>query len=415
MMRSVPASSPAPYRPLRNSGSMYVARRLAGEAVGDPRLEAVADLDPDAALLQRHHDQQAVVLALLADAAAVVLEQLVRVLADVAEGLEGRHGRDDDDVAGRGLELADHLVHRGRAGPSMTCAKSLTGSVSSGSCAAGVGPQARATSVTADERTRARQIAARRGAGETAVHGLPPSVHERDDPLDGVEVRRDQPARRVGRDLADAGERDDVRDRAGGRARRALGVPRGRRRRRRVSHAVEARQRLHEPRERRRRIDDEDGERVGAAARLDVALRAGGAGGSAPALRTRAAGPPDRRDAVERVASGGDDVVGDDRAELERESVERPLELVRREEERRREARAVPGVDAGGARLQIRGGRASRRRRACERRAARRCAPVACRSCRRRAPCRRRRRATGTGRRRCRGRRVRARRPRSGI
>ena len=78
-MRVVPAEQAGAVVARRGTpATMYVAARLAGEAVGDPLLEAVADLDPDASLLERQQDQQAVVLALLADAAAVVLEQLRR-------------------------------------------------------------------------------------------------------------------------------------------------------------------------------------------------------------------------------------------------------------------------------------------------------------------------------------------------
>jgi hypothetical protein len=93
----------------------HLTARLAGEAVGDPLLEVVPDLDPDAPLLQREQDQEAVVLALLSNAFAVVREQLDGVLLDVAVGLDGRHGRDHDDVAGRGLQRADHPIDRARA------------------------------------------------------------------------------------------------------------------------------------------------------------------------------------------------------------------------------------------------------------------------------------------------------------
>ena len=40
------------------AGAMYVAAGLAGEAVGDPLFEAVADFDPDPPLLHRDEDQQ---------------------------------------------------------------------------------------------------------------------------------------------------------------------------------------------------------------------------------------------------------------------------------------------------------------------------------------------------------------------
>ena len=49
-------------------------------------------------------NQEAVVLAFLADAAAVILEKFDGVFADVAVRLDRRHGGHDDDVAARGLE-----------------------------------------------------------------------------------------------------------------------------------------------------------------------------------------------------------------------------------------------------------------------------------------------------------------------
>ena len=115
------------------AGAMYLAAGLAGEAVGDPLLEAVADLDSDAPLLDREQDQQAVVLALLADAAAVVLEQLDGVLADVAVRLD-RSGRSRPRRRRRLLPAARGSSGRSPAAlaASMTCAKSFTGCVSSG-------------------------------------------------------------------------------------------------------------------------------------------------------------------------------------------------------------------------------------------------------------------------------------------
>ena len=75
----------------------------------------VADLDPDLPFLERQHDQQAVVLALVADAAAVILEQLVGVLADVAVPRDGRHRGDDDDVAAGRLEGAAQRIDGARS------------------------------------------------------------------------------------------------------------------------------------------------------------------------------------------------------------------------------------------------------------------------------------------------------------
>src|SRR6185295_17697327 len=67
-----------------------LAARLAREAVGDPLLQVVADLNLRAALLDREQDQQAVVLPLLPDPFAVVGEQLDDVLPDVAVRFDGR-------------------------------------------------------------------------------------------------------------------------------------------------------------------------------------------------------------------------------------------------------------------------------------------------------------------------------------
>ena len=92
-----------------------LAARLAGEAVRDPLLQVVADFHPHPPFLECQQNQQAVVLALLADALAVVREQLDGVFLDVAVRLDRRHRGDDHDVARRGLEGADHPVHRARA------------------------------------------------------------------------------------------------------------------------------------------------------------------------------------------------------------------------------------------------------------------------------------------------------------
>ena len=71
------------------------------------------------------------------------------------------------------------------------------------------------------------------------------------------------------------------------------------------------------------------------------------------AARLDLAGPAQVRrldpQALERVAPGHDHVIGEDRAELERKRVERSAELLRAEQERRREAGVVPRRDAVGA------------------------------------------------------------------
>ena len=69
------------------------------QGVGHHRLEPAADLDPDLVLVGRDDEQDAVVLALLADApraAELVAEVLDRVALQRLE-------RDDDDLIGRGV------------------------------------------------------------------------------------------------------------------------------------------------------------------------------------------------------------------------------------------------------------------------------------------------------------------------
>ncbi len=65
-----------------------VTADLAGIPVSDELLEVVADFGPHSAILHRQQHEQAVVLALVADAAAAILEHLHRVLADI--GVEAR-------------------------------------------------------------------------------------------------------------------------------------------------------------------------------------------------------------------------------------------------------------------------------------------------------------------------------------
>src|SRR5436190_762050 len=87
------ATEPAAFPKFRKH---VLAARFPGEAVGDPLLESVADFDPHLALVEREQNEQAVVLSLLADAAAVILEQLVGVLANVGERRDRLDRRDDD-------------------------------------------------------------------------------------------------------------------------------------------------------------------------------------------------------------------------------------------------------------------------------------------------------------------------------
>ena len=64
-------------------------------------------------------------------------------------------------------------------------------------------------------------------------------------------------------------------------------------------------------------------------------------------------------EAFERIAAECHRVIGEDLAELERERVERPAELLRAEKKRRRQAGIVPRGDTLGARPQVVGRQAS--------------------------------------------------------
>ena len=91
---------PAAVVPLLEIRHHRLPAGLAAEAVGDVGLEAVADFDPHLPVVHGEQHEQAVVLALDADAAAGVLEHLHRVAADVGLRLEGLDRGDDQDVAG---------------------------------------------------------------------------------------------------------------------------------------------------------------------------------------------------------------------------------------------------------------------------------------------------------------------------
>ena len=100
--------------PVRNEGDHDVPADLPGEAVGDPLFQPVADLDPDAPLLDREQNQDAAVFLLRrrvgTDAAAVILEQLGRVLTNVGVGSERRNRDHHDDIAAGGEERPTELV-----------------------------------------------------------------------------------------------------------------------------------------------------------------------------------------------------------------------------------------------------------------------------------------------------------------
>ena len=94
----------------------HVLAHFAGIAVGDELLEVVAHLDPHAPILHRQQHEQPVVFALVADAAAAVLEHLDRVLLDIGvRRLERVDRRDHDDIARRLLQLEDAPLNLGLA------------------------------------------------------------------------------------------------------------------------------------------------------------------------------------------------------------------------------------------------------------------------------------------------------------
>src|SRR4030095_1104559 len=92
-----------------------VATRLAGEAVGDERLELVADFNAHPPVLDRHENQQPVVATALANPPTAVLEHFHRVLIDVRVWRERVDRGYDDDVTGPLLERPDERLHRTRA------------------------------------------------------------------------------------------------------------------------------------------------------------------------------------------------------------------------------------------------------------------------------------------------------------
>src|SRR4051812_33780112 len=186
-----------------------------------------------------------------------------------------------------------------------------------------------------------------------------PAVDVVDDALDGVEIRREQLFGRRRREIVRGRQFDDVGDRAvfcGAGRRRPADEPldvAGPAQRIAVRLALEARDAGYQRGKCRRRLQDQHRQRIGAAAGFEKPF--------AQVQQMAARLEFDRAAHVggidsersERILSGDDDVVGENRAELERERVERLRELARAKKQRRREAGVVPRVDAcrGGAQI----------------------------------------------------------------
>src|SRR6266536_1705015 len=84
---------PRPVSLLPERGRDGLADRLPGITVGNELFEVVADFDADLAIVLCDDDEEAVVLAFVADPSSAVLEHLHGVLVDAAVRLESGHGR----------------------------------------------------------------------------------------------------------------------------------------------------------------------------------------------------------------------------------------------------------------------------------------------------------------------------------
>ena len=338
---------------------------------------------------------------------------------DVAVGFDVGHGRDDDDVARRGLAALRIIASIAAAlTASITCAKSLTGCVSSGRAVRAL-PQRSSAAARRAEPTatsRASRIAARRTidarsriADPSIVDALQPFIATR--PRTPRAVRRHRDTARSSwprpTNLGDARQRDDAGDDAAGDTEAALGVPAGGRRVAGVG-AFQPRDAFQQRGERRGRRDDQHRERI-AAPRVS----------RKPSRRwsrwLRACTSHARRRSADRWRGRRTDcvrtrrVVGEDRAELERERVERALELASASSSGVASPASCQRVDVLRARSQIVARQRRRRSRACARgggrvrRAVRvRVAPLSCAPRRGRMPsaiaagCRRPRRDRAT-------------------
>ncbi len=348
MIRVVPASSPAPYCPCRKRGPDRLADRLAGEAVGDELLEVVADLDAHLAILDGDDDEQPVVLALLADPAAAVLEHLDGVFVDVRVRLEGR--APSRRRRRRRSRAAAPRIRRSssrRLAASMTFAKSLTGAVSAGAADPALGRRTR-RAPPADARRIASTSRCESRPAETArvLRGtlITPRVHEFPDLLARIDVARQQ-RRRIGDGAHASGGGQHLADAAAGTPMLAAPSAASASSSRRSARRSDARS--------SRAMFASSARNAGTEAAISRATgarplrsrespRAGESGGSWPAARSA------RRQsasATSRPSNGSRptmQVMRDDVAVLERKDVERARELVAGEDQRNRELPARP-------------------------------------------------------------------------
>src|SRR5580765_5098575 len=244
---------------------------------------------------------------------------------------------------------------------STTWAKSLTGPVSSGSGGSAAN-RVRLKPDTTPDRTRPANTAAHtvrhaeRRTPDAARLASIPAIDVRHELLDRIQVRREQTFGISRRQVVAAGQRDDVRDGPARDAKRPFRVTSGGT----VFGPLpfEPGDASQQRGKGRLRLDDEIGQRVGAAMGLEVRL---------PQMQQVAARLYFARAAdvgwVEprggkRIRARDDDVIGEDRTELQRKGVERSIELVCGDEQRRGQPVRVPRGDAPRARVQVFAGHA---------------------------------------------------------
>ena len=317
---------------------MHVAARLAGEAVGDPLLEAVADLDPDAPFLRARAGSAAPLSLPFSPMPRPWFSNSLTAYSRMSPygSMVGTVATTTTSPLAALKRAAQLDRSRVRCPASMTCAKSLTGAVSSGRrrrlrverrpCSGQQrehGTSARARGA-ANGRTGLR--AARAGYRASTV--VPP-IDVLRQALDGVEVARETAARRLpeivaARRRARRPPRGCRRSRASARSTWRAAAPASSRRapseRATLAAAPRARRRSHDetasasPRPRVSRYPSR---------RCSRWLRAC----TSQARRRSAA-------STRRPSNGSlpddDHVVGEDGAELERKRVERAAELAGR-------------------------------------------------------------------------------------